>query len=114
MANIFEKLNKLKKQYKDDGQDFPDSFSSWADQAKEAQIYAHLLQFDGMVKFLSNLQTDIEALNSKLALDRHITEEDRQYFFGLKDSKYEIIKFFNSQEKILNSLDKRVNEELAS
>lgn len=114
MANIFDKLNKLEKQFKDDGQDMPDTFKPWKEQAKEAILYVHLLQFDGMVKFLANLQTDIEAINSKLAGDRHMAEEERQYFFGMKDAKYEIIQFFKSREKILNSLDQRVNEELAN
>lgn len=114
MPSILEKLNKLEKQFKDDGQDVPANLVSWGKQAKEAALYAHLLKFDGMIKFLSSLQADIEVINFKLASDRHMTEEDRQRFFGIKDTKYEIIQFFKSQEKTLISLDQMVNEELAS
>jgi hypothetical protein len=113
MANIFDKINKLSNQFKVDGQDAPDSLKNWANEAKEAQLYVHLLQFDGMIKFLANLQTDIENINTKLAGDRNMDEAMRQYLFGEKDAKYQIIQFFKGKEKSLIDLEKRVNNELS-
>lgn len=112
MSNVIEKINKLSNQFIVDGQDSPESLKIWTKEAKEAQLYVHLLQFDGMIKFLANLQTDIENINTKLAGDRNLDESMRQYLFGEKDSKYQIIQFFKSKEKSLIDLEKRVNNEL--
>ena len=113
MSDIFQKLNKLGKQFESDNQEVPSQLQDWAKDAKEATIFVHLLQFDGMKKFLSLLQADLENINSKLAGDRAMTQEERQYYFGIKDKCYEIIKFFESKEKLLLSLEEKVNEELS-
>ena len=52
MPDIFGKIKKLKDQFVADDQPIPDSINRWVKDAKEARLYAHLLQFDGMQQFL--------------------------------------------------------------
>lgn len=113
MADIYSKIKKLGEQFSNEGQEIPSNIISWGRDYKDAEIFVHLLQFDGMKKFLAVLKDDIEHINSKLAGDRTLNTEERQYLFGEKDAKYSIIQFFNTKEKLLTDLNKRVDEELS-
>lgn len=110
--SIFEKIKKLSDQFEKDGQEIPGEIKDWSREAKEAQVYAHLLKFDGMDLFFKKLTKEILDINDKLSSNRNLSDSERQYLYGMKDEKLAVINFFNTKDKILNDLEEKVNAEL--
>jgi len=110
MSSLNEKLNKLREQTEDENS--LDRIKDWEKQANEASVITHLLQFDGMKIFFATLEGKINAINRELMENPNLDETSRITMFARKDCYREVIKMFTDKQKLLENMEKNINEEL--
>jgi len=110
MATLEEKLNKLKGGLEDE--QAIETVKGYEKQAKEANLFAYLLQFDGMKLFFDLLEGKIRGINHELQENPNLDEDSRRSMFVRKDCYREVMKIFTDKQKVLESLEIKINEEL--
>lgn len=63
------------------------------------KLYKDLHDHDGFSIFLTECSRVADAIQARLSNDRNITNDERQYMFGLKDSMHSIITSFENAKK---------------
>ena len=108
MSEINEKLNKLKNQF----ETVPEELNDYEKRLRNAELFTYLLKFDGMKMFFDILEGKIRGINAELMENSILDDESRAVMFARKECYREVMKIFTDKEQEVQSINKRINEEL--
>ncbi len=84
----------------------------WEKKVRELTLIKNLKELDGIKQFLAELETMIKEMSTLLSWSKEMTEEERQKVFVRREVYLWVYSFFKDPEEIINSIMKRVEDEL--
>ncbi len=110
--NLRDKLNSLKKTFKGEDPSSYDEIIGWGKDVDKFKMISRLGNTDAVREVIADFERVVSKCNTMLTTQRKMTESERAIIFEKRDNYQYFINLFQSAERNLEDLEKRVDDNL--